>query len=220
MGDSTRNFLHCVCGAAIPFSAGECGSEVACPACGTARVAPPLSTLRDHPIDRSEGTKPRGFSLGTLLAFTAVWGLTCYGALAPRRSAKTPVVYDQPIDRSWESGGVEVGYQIEGGLLKILLTGSYPDAAEGLHLKYSYWLQPDGEKAVFVLGGQRKLTQEFKHASGGYDFGGGHHPELLGPPVRVLVDYEIWNGDVGKGTLLHKDSVFSSSFRLPTGDEL
>lgn len=154
-----------------------------------------------------------------MLVLMAVWGLICYAALAQRSSGLQEVKFGEPINRSWVSGSLSVDTKLNGGTLWFVLRGAYPDAGNGLQIKYNYWVQPEVGKPAFVRGGLRPLAREFEDAVSGYYFREGEK-RLVGVPVRVLLDYEIWEGEVSRGTLLQKDSIYSEPFTLPRGDEL
>jgi hypothetical protein len=125
-------------------------------------------------------------------------------------SADKPGVH--PSDRSWTTGTITVSPTRAGGELGVRVDGRWPDAGDGLWIRYELWLAQSGSPDVFLVGSANRLAAFQTAGTGVSDYS--QATAFIGridrtKPYRAVFDYEIWKGEPTKGELLAKDSVWS-----------
>lgn len=172
-------------------------------------VVPPLSRLPALSPNSSSNAKAKiRFSLHSLFTITLLGGIVCYAVVSARRG-ENAISFGAPIDRSWMSGTMAIELESDSTQTTFVLNGDFPDASPGLYLKYDIWLAAEAGEPIIMQGGTMLLEQRFERSSGGWEHAGGNYRRLVGAPIRAILDYEIWEGEPGDGTLLQKTSVLS-----------
>ncbi len=207
--------IPCDCGVELPVDLSQAGSRLSCPQCGLPVVVPPLSTLQGEAADadlrplRRDRLRLR-FSLRTLLLTVMGFAVLMAVIMTVQNRYQRSHIALIPIDRSWCSGSVRVEAKgaNSGKTTEVVLTGSWPDASPSLQMRYRIWcVGAEGKHRPLAARTWRDLSQ-FTSARVLYE---GPQP-LATSPFRVVCDYEIWDGEPGRGVLLGKNSVFSEPY--------
>jgi hypothetical protein len=122
------------------------------------------------------------------------------------RGRLTP--YPPTIDRSWRTGSVNVHFGIENGRYTAGVRGDWPDATPDLWIRGTLWLtQNNGKPDVCIAGASNnKLSEEHAFTTIGQLSAFSDPPD----PFQAVYDYEIWQGEPGRGRILTKQSAFST----------
>jgi hypothetical protein len=91
-----------------------------------------------------------------------------------------------------------------------VLEGVWPGASSNLWLTFDVWVIQDNGRDVFVSGLEGQPLADFQNDMIA-DYSASVS-SLTRPSKRhrLVCDYEIWDGEPGKGILVKKDSVFSA----------
>ncbi len=143
------------------------------------------------------------FSLRSLLIM-----VTCYAVLlglAVIVYQGTKVKHIQPVgDRSWLSGSVTISVESREGETWVMAKGDFPEAKPTHYLRYGIWLiDEEGRRRGVQMG-------TGPGCSLGCSARMSNDTVNLQEPFRAVCDYEIWDGEPGKGELLCKNSVVSA----------
>jgi hypothetical protein len=116
-----------------------------------------------------------------------------------------------PSDRSWMDGSVTVRPYQEGSELGVKVEGNWPTASPDLWIKYRLGLTQEGSPKGTLVATSCQLSLFQLAGTGVSDYSKGPARHLdLSKPYQAVFDYEIWNGEPGKGELLTKQSVLSA----------
>ena len=158
---------------------------------------------------RMGGRWPR-YSLRYLLVLVSVVAISL-GVARSIYQAMEPPFLDPVSSRSFLGGDVCVEVAGIGAKICVKWVANWPNADPDCQIRFAQGLI-DSNGTYVSGGGGIERTLRHPTTSG---FVVEEMPQGISPPVRAVLDYEIWDGEPERGELLCKDSVVSEPFADP-----